>query len=78
MSRLLGLIIALALTAGGALWLLVQIIIPEHAFRNLVVAAESSSLWGHIGYGLTTSGASLVRKDNRFRHLFQLGPHGEL
>ena len=39
MSRLLGLIIALALTAGGALWLLVQIIIPEHASRNLVVAA---------------------------------------
>jgi hypothetical protein len=27
------------LTAGGALWLLVQIIIPEHASRNLVVAA---------------------------------------
>ena len=39
MSRLLELIIALALTAGGALWLLVQIIIPEEASRNLVVAA---------------------------------------
>jgi hypothetical protein len=38
-SRLLGLIIALTLTAGGALWLLVQIIIPERASRNLVVAA---------------------------------------
>jgi len=39
MSRVLGIIFALTLTTGGALWLLVQIIMPEYASRNLVVAA---------------------------------------
>ena len=39
MSRVLGIIFALTLTTGGALWLLVQIIMPEYASRNVVVAA---------------------------------------
>jgi len=37
--RVLGIVFALTLTTGGALWLLVQIIMPEYASRNLVVAA---------------------------------------
>jgi len=39
MCRVLGIVFALTLTTGGALWLLVQIIMPEYASRNLVVAA---------------------------------------
>jgi hypothetical protein len=39
MSWLVGIILSLALTTGGTLWLLVQIIMPEYTSRNLVVAA---------------------------------------
>jgi hypothetical protein len=39
MWRIVGLILALALTIGGAVWLVFQIFVAEDFSRNLVVAA---------------------------------------
>jgi hypothetical protein len=39
MSRILGFILALALTVGGAGWLLYQLFVAEEFSSNLVVAA---------------------------------------
>jgi hypothetical protein len=39
MSRIVGLILALALTIGGAVWLALQIFVAEDFSSNLVVAA---------------------------------------
>jgi hypothetical protein len=39
MSRILGFILALALTVGGACWLLYQLFVAEEFSSNLVVAA---------------------------------------
>jgi len=39
MSRILGFILAVGLTAGGGLWLLLQFIFAEQVSGNLVAAA---------------------------------------
>jgi hypothetical protein len=39
MSRILGLILALALTAGGALWLVFILALAEHVSNRLIAAA---------------------------------------
>jgi hypothetical protein len=39
MWRIFGLVLALALTAGGAFWLLFQLFIAEEFSSNLIVAA---------------------------------------
>jgi hypothetical protein len=39
MSRIVGLILALVLTIGGAVWLVFQIFVAEDLSHNLVVAA---------------------------------------
>jgi hypothetical protein len=38
MSRVIGIVLALALTVGGAGWLVFQLFIAEEFSRNLVVA----------------------------------------
>jgi hypothetical protein len=39
MSRMLGLVLALALTAGGALWLVFILTLAEHVSNRLIAAA---------------------------------------
>ena len=39
MSRILGLVLALALTAGGALWLVFILALAEHVSNRLIAAA---------------------------------------
>ena len=71
MSRILGLVLALALTAGGALWLVFILALAEHVSNRLIAAASSSLQWACTGYGSITSIPRRVRMnevlgDSRF------------
>jgi hypothetical protein len=64
MSRILGFILALALTGGGALWLLFQILISEHTSRNLVAAAGIVLAMGAYWLWTDYIAPRLTRKNN--------------
>src|SRR3954470_16748655 len=54
MWRTVGFVLALALTVGGAGWLVFQLFIAEEFSRNLVVAAAICSRWVSTGCGPIT------------------------